>query len=107
MTQEPSFCWGFLLSKCPVAKVRLAALGREVEAKTEIDRVQAESSEDPEVWLVGAIANAMANRRDQALFFMRQAAKMGVTEARLREETVLRGLVQDLKGGERTSIKKP
>ena len=23
MTQEPSFCWGFLLSKCPVAKVRL------------------------------------------------------------------------------------
>jgi Flp pilus assembly protein TadD len=76
----------------------LAALGSHGQARSEIDRLKADAPNDPEIWLVAAVAHAVAGSRDQAVESMRRASNLGATEARLAEEWPLRGLIQDFKG---------
>lgn len=76
----------------------LAALGSHGQARSELDRLKADAPNDPEIWLVAAVAYAVAGSREQAVESMRRALELGATEARLAEEWPLRGLIQDFKG---------
>jgi len=76
----------------------LAALGSHGQARSELDRLKADAPNDPEIWLVAAVAYAVAGSREHAVESMRRALELGATEARLAEEWPLRGLIQDFKG---------
>lgn len=78
----------------------LAALGRSAETATEIGRLVSEASKNPEAWLVSAIVESMAGRKDRALEAMRIAHRLGISEARMREEWPLKPLLQDFTGDE-------
>jgi Flp pilus assembly protein TadD len=84
----------------------LAALGRSAEAATEIGRLVSEAPTNREAWLASAIVESMAGRKDRALEAMRMAHRLGISEARMREEWPLKPLLQDFKGDERPLKKK-
>jgi class 3 adenylate cyclase/tetratricopeptide (TPR) repeat protein len=84
----------------------LAALGRSAEATTEIGRLVSEAPKNPEAWLASASIESMAGRKDRALESMRMAHRLGISEARMREEWPLKPLLKDFKGDERPLNKK-
>ncbi len=84
----------------------LAALGRSAEATTEIGRLLSASPTNREAWLVSAIVESMAGRKDRALESMRMAHRLGISEARMLEEWSLKPLLKNFKGDERPLKKK-
>jgi class 3 adenylate cyclase/Flp pilus assembly protein TadD/TolB-like protein len=84
----------------------LAALGRSAEATAELDRLLSESQKNPDAWLVSAVVESMAGRKDRALESMRMAHRLGISEERMREEWPLKPLLKDFKSDERSLKKK-
>jgi class 3 adenylate cyclase/Flp pilus assembly protein TadD/TolB-like protein len=84
----------------------LAALGRSAEATAELDRLLSESQKNPDAWLVSAVVESMAGRKDRALESMRMAHRLGIFEERMREEWPLKPLLKDFKSDERSLKKK-
>lgn len=85
----------------------LAALGRLSEASAEIRELTSKFSKSPEVWLVRATVEAMADHPPAAMDAMAQAYQLGVSVDRMREEWPLRPLIKDFKGDDRPSKKNP